>query len=149
MAPLVVQVVDRDQRPLEGAEVVFRFPLNGPSATFPGGKTSLTVRTSGSGQAPALNWMANGQVGTFEVHVNATYGNQVGETTLSMENVTRIADVRKTAKHESLWSHRWFKIAVIGGAAAAIGIGVFLATRGKSGSTVTINPGPPNVGAPH
>jgi hypothetical protein len=92
--------------------------------------------------------MANGQVGTFEVHVNATYGNQVGETTLSMENVTRIADAKKTAKHESLWSHRWFKIAVIGGAAAAVGIGVFLATRGKSGSTVTINPGPPNVGAP-
>jgi hypothetical protein len=149
MAPLVVQVVDQNQRPLEGAEVVFRFPLNGPSATFAGGKTSLTVRTSGTGQAPALNWMANGQVGTFEVHVNATYGNQVGETTLSMENVTRIDEAKKTAKHESLWSHRWFKIAVIGGAAAAIGIGVYLATRGgKSGSTVTINPGPPNVGAP-
>jgi hypothetical protein len=149
MAPLVVQVVDQNQRPLEGAEVVFRFPLNGPSASFPGGKTSLTVRTSGTGQAPALNWMANAQVGTFEVHVNATYGNQVGETTLSMENVTRIDEAKKTAKHESLWSHRWFKIAVIGGAAAAIGIGVFLATRGgKSGSTVTINPGPPNVGAP-
>lgn len=148
MAPLVVQVLDQNERPVEGAEVVFRFPLNGPSATFPGGKTSLTVRTSGTGQAPALNWMANGQVGNFQVHVNATYGNQVGETTLSMENVTRVADVARKTKHESLWSHRWFKIAVIGGAAAAVGIGVFLATRGKSGSTVTINPGSPGVGAP-
>jgi hypothetical protein len=149
MAPLVVQVLDQNERPVEGAQVVFRFPLNGASATFPGGKNSLTVRTSGTGQAPALNWMANGQVGTFEVHVNATYGNQVGEATLSMENVTRIADVPKKAKHESLWSHRWFKIAVIGGAAAAIGIGVYLATRGgKSGSSVTINPGSPTVGAP-
>jgi hypothetical protein len=149
MAPLVIQVLDQNERPVEGAQVVFRFPLNGASATFPGGKNSLTVRTGGTGQAPALNWMANGQVGTFEVHVNATYGNQVGETTLSMENVTRIADVPKKGKHESLWSHRWFKIAVIGGAAAAIGIGVFLATRGgKSGSAVTINPGSPTVGAP-
>lgn len=148
MAPLVVQVVDQNERPLEGAEVVFRFPINGPSATFPGGKSSLTVRTSGTGQAPALNWMANGQVGTFEVHVNASYGNQVGEITFPMSNVTRISDEKKTAKHESLWSHRWFKIAVIGGA-AAIAIGIVLATRGgKSGSTVTINPGPPNVGAP-
>ncbi len=149
MAPLVVQVLDQNERPLEGAEVVFRFPLNGASATFPGGKNSITVRTSGTGQAPALNWMANGQVGTFEVHVNATYGNQVGETTLSMENVTRITVAPKKGKRESLWSHRWFKIAVIGGAAAAIGIGVYLATRGgKSGSSVTINPGSPTVGAP-
>jgi hypothetical protein len=150
MAPLVVQVVDQNERPMEGAEVVFRFPLNGPSATFPGGKTSLTVRTNGNGQAPALNWMANGQVGTFQVHVNATYGNQVGEVTFPMTNVTRITEEQKKTQHKSLWSKRWFKIAVIGGAAAAIGIGVFLATRGgsKSGSTVTINPGAPNVGAP-
>jgi len=151
MAPLVVQVVDQNERPMESAEVIFRFPLNGPSATFPGGKNSLTVRTNGNGQAPALNWMANGEVGTFQVHVNASYGNQVGEVTFPMSNVARIADQKKNFKHESLWSHRWFKIAVIGGAAAAIGIGVFLATRGggsKSGPTVTINPGSPTVGAP-
>jgi hypothetical protein len=150
MAPLVIQVLDQNERPVEGAEVVFRFPLNGPSAAFPGGKNSLTVRTSGTGQAPALNWMANGQVGTFQVHVNASYGNQVGEVTFPMSNVTRIADEKKNAKHESLWSHRWFKIAVIGGGAAVIGIVILLATRGgsKSGSTVTINPGTSTVGAP-
>jgi hypothetical protein len=151
MAPLVVQVVDQNERAMEGAEVVFRFPLNGPSATFPGGKTSITVRTNTGGQAQAVNWMANGQVGSFEVHVTASYGNQVGETTVMMANVTRITeDEKKKSKNESLWSHRWFKIAVIGGAAAAVGIGVFLATRGgsKSGSTVTINPGSPGVGAP-
>ena len=28
MAPLVVQVVDQNERAMEGAEVVFRFPLN-------------------------------------------------------------------------------------------------------------------------
>jgi hypothetical protein len=150
MAPLVVQVLDQNERPVESAEVIFRFPLNGPSATFPGGKTSLTVRTNGNGQAPALNWMANGQVGTFQVHVNASYGNQVGEATFPMSNVTRVTEQAKKGKKESLWSHRWFKIAVIGGAALAIGLGVYLGTRGgsKSGSTVTINPQPPSVGAP-
>jgi hypothetical protein len=152
MAPLVVQVVDQNERPMEGAEVVFRFPISGPSAAFPGGKTSVTARTNGGGQATAVNWMANGQVGTFTVHVNASYGNQVGEATLSMTNATRVVAEAKKTTAKSLWSHRWFKIAVIGGAAAAIGIGVFLATRGGgskgSGSTVTINPGPPTVGAP-
>ncbi len=153
MAPLVVQVLDQNERPLEGAEVVFRFPISGPGASFGGGKSSATVRTNGVGQAAALNWMANGQVGTFQVHVNASYGNQVGETTVSMTNVTRIVEGAKKTKTASLWSHRWFKVAVIGGAAVAIGLGVYFGTRGGggstgSGSTVTINPGSPTVGGP-
>jgi hypothetical protein len=155
MAPLVVEVLDRNERAVEGAEVIFRFPISGPSATFPGGKTSVTVRTNGTGQAAALNWMANGQTGTFQVHVNASYGNQVGEATLSMTNATRVNEEKqaKAAKGESLWSHRWFKIAVIGGAALAVGLGVYFATRGGggksgSGSTVTITPGSPGVSGP-
>ena len=154
MAPLVVQVLDRNERALEGAEVVFRFPITGPGAAFPGGKSSLTVRTNGVGQAPAVNWMANGQAGTFQVHVNASYGNQVGETTVSMTNVTRIVDGGTSVasqKKESLWSHRWFKIAVIGGVAVAVGLGVYFGTRGggkSSGSTVGISTGPPTVTNP-
>src|SRR5271155_3677102 len=69
MAPLVVQVLDQNDRPVEGAEVVFRFPLNGPGAAFAGGKTSQTFRTNGTGEAAAVNWMANNEVGAFEVHV--------------------------------------------------------------------------------
>jgi hypothetical protein len=85
--------------------------------------------------------------------VNATYGNQVGETTVSMSNVAHIVNQGKRAgSHESLWSHRWFKVAVIGGAALAVGLGVYFGTRGggsKSGPTVTISPGgTPGVGAP-
>jgi hypothetical protein len=150
MAPLVVQVVDQNERAMEGAQVVFRFPLSGPGATFSGGKTAVTVRTNGTGQAAALNWMANGQAGTFQIHVNASYGNQIGETTVSMTNVTRIEatshTTSSTAKAKSLWSHWWFKAAVIGGV-AAIGIGVYLATKGgsKSGSTVTVAPGSPTI----
>jgi hypothetical protein len=146
MAPLVVQVEDQEDRAMEGAEVVFRFPLDGPSATFTGGKSSSTVRTNGVGQAAATNWMANGQVGTFEVHVTATYGNQVGETTLKMTNVTRIEEAQQQKKSSgSLWSHTWFKIAVIGGAAVAIAAGVYFGTRGggKSASTVGVSPGGP------
>jgi hypothetical protein len=152
MAPLVVQVTDRDARPLESAEVVFRFPVTGPGAAFAGGRTSQTVRTNAEGQAAAINWMANGQVGRFQVHVTATYGNQVGEATLSMTNVTRVVEEKQKSKASGWWSHRWVKVAVIGGAAAAIGIGVFLATRGGSKSsgtsTITIAPGSPTIGAP-
>jgi hypothetical protein len=149
MAPLVVQVVDQNERAMEGAEVVFRFPLNPPNASFLDGKTSITVRTNGGGQAAAVNWMASG-VGTFQVHVNATYGNEVGETTVSMTNVNRIVNEARKTKNPSLWSHTWFKIAVIGGAAVAVGLAVYLGTRGgsKSGTTVGVSTGPPTVTNP-
>jgi hypothetical protein len=152
MAPLVVQVTDREERPVETAEVVFRFPVSGPGATFAGAKTSITVRTNSEGQAAAVNWMANGQTGKFPVHVTATYGNQVGETTLTMINVTRVVPEKPKSAAAGWWSHGWVKIAVIGGVAAAVGLGVYFGTRGgskNSGSTVTIGPGgSTTVGAP-
>lgn len=153
MASLVVQVLDQNDRPVEGADVVFRFPLNGPGATFTGGKTSQTARTNGTGEVAAVNWMANGEVGTFEVHVTATYGNEIGETTLKMSNVTRIVEGAKKSSKQSHWySPTWVKIAIIGGVAGAVA-GIVLATRGGGHSTggtvpVTITPGPPAVGQP-
>ena len=154
MAPLVIQVLDQNDRPVEGAEVVFRFPLNGPGATFRGGNTSQTVRTDGRGQAAAMNWMANNQVGTFTVRVTAAYGNQLGETTVTMTNATRIVeDGKKGRKQPSWYSSKWVKIALIAGGAATVA-GIVLATRGGGGSSsaappITITPGSPTVGGPH
>jgi hypothetical protein len=159
MAPLVVEVLDQNDRPVEGAEVVFRFPINGPGATFPGGKTSQTVRTNSQGQAAAMNWLANDQVGRFDVHVNASYGNQVGETTFQMSNAAKV--VQKPGNNgfsrekHSWFSPTWVKVAIIAGG-AALAVGIVLATRGGGSAattatspTVTITPGPPTVGAPH
>jgi hypothetical protein len=155
MSPLVVQVLDQNDRPVEGAEVVFRFPLNGPGATFRGGNTSQTVRTNGQGQAAAMNWTANNQVGSFDVRVTAAYGNQLGETTVSMTNVTRIVeDGKKGQKQTSWYSSKWVKIGIIAGGAAIVA-GVVLATRGGSSAAstttppITITPGSPTVGGPH
>jgi hypothetical protein len=154
MAPLVIQILDQNDRPVEGAEVVFRFPLNGPGAAFQSGKTSQTVRSNGTGEAAAVNWMANNEVGTFEIHVTATYGNEVGETTIKMSNVTRIVEsAKKGAKQAHWYSPTWVKVALIGGAAGAV-VGIILATRGgghsSTGGTVpiTVTPGPPTVGQP-
>lgn len=156
MAPLVIEVLDQNDRPVEGAEVVFRFPIRGPSATFSDGKTSRTVRTNGQGQAAAMNWTANNETGSFQVHVTATYGNQTGELDVPMSNANRVVEVsnKQTAKHGGWWSPTWVKAAIIGGT-AALAAGVFLATRGggsKSAAaaptTVTITPGSPTIGGP-
>jgi len=155
MAPLVIEVLDQDDRPVENAEVTFRFPLNGPGAAFPEGKTSQTVRTNGQGQAAAMNWVSNNQTGNFDVHVTAAYGNQVGEITVPMSNVSRIVEDRNrpTVKRVGWWSPTWVKAAIIGGT-VALAAGVFLATRGggssaSSSPTVTITPGSPTIGGPH
>src|ERR1700719_2006536 len=136
MAPLVVQVLDQNDRPVEGAEVVFRFPLNGPGATFRGGNNSQTVHTNGQGQAAAMNWTANG-VGTFSFRVTASYGNQLGETTVSMTNVTRVVEGKTKGRKPTGWySPKWVKIALVAGGAGIVA-GVILATRGGASTSAS------------
>lgn len=152
MAPLVVEVLDLQDRPIEGAEVIFRFPLRGPSAVFADQRPVTTVRTNGQGEAAATGWAANNEVGSFQVHVTAHYGNQMGETTLTMSNVERVRteDVGRIGKRKSLWSSKWFKIGLIAGG-AGLAVGIVLATRGGGGTsatTITVSPGSPGVGGP-
>jgi hypothetical protein len=152
MAPLVVEILDLQDRPIEGADVVFRFPLRGPSAVFADQKSAKTVRSNGQGEAAATGWTANNELGTFQVHVTATYGNQVGETTITMSNVARSRDAQmsKIGGRKSLWSSKWFKIGLIAGG-AGLAAGIVLATRGGGGATnrtITVTPGSPSVGGP-
>lgn len=147
MSPLVVQVLDQNLRPVEGAQVVFRFPIQGPGAEFPGGQSSQTARTNADGQASAVGWVANKQLGNFQVHINASMANQLGEAVITMTNANKIVEGVKE-KHKSFWSSKWAKISIIA-AAAGITAGVVLATRGGGGTTtVTASPGAPTVGGP-
>ena len=150
MAPLVIQVLDQNDLPVEGADVIVRFPLSGPSALFPDQKNAGTFRTNADGQAGAVGWMANNQVGTFKVQVTATRGGEQGSATVSMTNVTRITEADKT-RQKKWWSTRWGKIAIVAGA-AGVAVAVILATRGGSSSpkvvVVTGTPGSPTIGGP-
>jgi hypothetical protein len=151
MTPLVVQVLDQNSRPVEGAQVIFRFPLNGPSAEFPNKQTSQTVRTNADGQAAAVGWVANREVGSFQVQVTATRGNELGSVSMTMTNANRIVGAGGAKdKHKSVWSSKWTKIAIVAGAAGAVA-GIVLATRSGNGggTTVTASPGSPTIGGPH
>lgn len=148
MAPLVVDVLDQNGRPVEGAAVVFRFPIKGPSASFSNGEKAKTVRTNADGQAAAVDWMANGEVGKFQIRVNASRGNELGEVVISMTNVNRITEESKKSKgKKSVWSSRWVKIGIVAGAAGAVA-GIVLATRGGSTPSVSASPGTPTIGGP-
>jgi hypothetical protein len=149
MVPLVVQVVDQSDLPVDGANVIFRFPLDGPGASFANQKNAQTFRTNADGQAAATGWTANGKVGTFQVQVTASRGNELGSVTISMTNVTRIVGTAQT--HEKhWWSSKWAKIGIAAGAAGVI-VAIILATRGsgsKSPTVITATPGSPTIEAP-
>jgi len=149
MAPVVIEVRDQNDRPVEGADVIFRFPPEGPGATFPDHKYSQKARSNAQGQAAATGWMANNQTGSFKIHVTATFIEQMGEATLSLTNATRVVENAKK-KHEAKpwWSSRWAKIGIIAGAAGLV-TGIVLATTGSNGSpNVTISTGSPTIGGP-
>jgi hypothetical protein len=144
MAPLVVQILDRNSRPIEGAQVTFRFPSKGPSATFADGQNSMTVRSNADGQAAAAGWKSNGQEGSFEVRVSASWEDDFGEATVRMTNAAKVVTDTRT-RRRGWWSSRWIKIGAVAGAVTAI----ILLTRGSGGeSTITISPGSPTFGGP-
>lgn len=149
MAPLVVQVVDQNYQPVEGASVVFRFPLEGPSASFPGEKNAQTYRTNADGQAAATGWAANGKVGTFQVQVTASRDNELGSVTISMTNVTRIVDTGKIAR-KHWYSSKWTKIGIAVVAAGIVTAIVLVNRSSSSHSTpvITATPGSPTIGGP-
>ena len=147
MAPVVVEVRDQNDRPVESAEVTFRFPPSGPSAYFPGPKLAQTVRTNVQGQAAATGWTANGQPGPLRISATALYGNQMGKAAISMTNVTRITDeMLKEQKKERHWWQSWKWWTVILAGAAGAGVGIYYGVRDSGPApvatpTVTISPG--------
>ena len=146
MTPLAVQILDRNDLPVEGATVIFRFPINGASATFADSQTSQTVRTNASGQARATGWIANKQAGTFAVQVTATRGADQGLGTITMTNVTRIL-TEKERPRKHWWSSKWAKIAYVAGAGAIAGA-IVMKNRGPGPTIIQGVPGSPTIGGP-
>jgi hypothetical protein len=143
--PPVVEVRDRDDRPVEAATVVFRLPANGPGGFFPDQQLSKTVLTNVQGQAMASGLIPNQSTGRFKIHVTATAGNRTVETDITQTNTGKqFAPSGIETVHKKM---TWWKWTIIGGAAAGLTIGIILATRGGSSPpTITITPGPVTIG---
>lgn len=137
----VVEVRDENDRPVEGATVIFRLPPSGPGGSFPGNSLTMTVRTNAQGQAGASGFVPNDQQGRFDLHVTASLQNGIGEATISQTNSLSSLSLLPPVKAKTpIFRNKYLYI----GAGAAIGVGIALAlTLGHSNSTkqVTIAPG--------
>lgn len=146
----IVEVRDDNDRPVDGATVVFRLPPDGPSGYFPGEQLSKMVKTSGQGQAVASGFVPNRVAGRLKIHVTATIGNKMGEIDIPQTNAGSAYAMTGEKTHHKM---AWWKWAAIGGGVAAVA-GIIILTRGGSSSstssatvpTITINPGPVTIG---
>jgi len=156
---ITVEVEDRNNQPVEGANVTFTAPLDGPTVAFAGGSQSFTVATDSNGKASASG-TAGSFEGAFEYKVTAMYYGQTVNTTVKQTNSANApANAQRTAaaapESTPHKSRKTVIILVAVAAAAAVGLGAGLAghkgssnSGSQSGTTIGEGSGG-TVGAPH
>jgi ELWxxDGT repeat protein len=70
-SPLVVQVLDQFDEPMEDVPVTFTAPASGASATFSNDSNTITVMTGSNGQASSSALSANTVAGSYQVQVTS------------------------------------------------------------------------------
>jgi hypothetical protein len=128
----VVEVHDRNRRPVAGALVIFTAPQSGPGAVFNGAQT-LTVTTDSAGRAVAAGFQPNSTVGEFQIQVEAKFEGRTGRAVIHQRNVSKA----------KFWN--WKTITIVAAIIAGVTIGLVVSRSGGNNG-VGISVGPPVVG---
>jgi hypothetical protein len=153
----IVEVLDRNNLPVAGAEVLFTSPHKGPSVTFLNGSRSMTIVTDAKGRAAPVG-LKPLTVGKFQISVSASFRSQRATASIPMTNVMTTAATTGAGPRsgKSKVSPAMIGVLVGVGAAAAVGIGVGLGSHHGSSSSTAATPtatigvvGGSSVGAPH
>ncbi len=98
----VVQVEDKNRKPVAGAYVEFDTPSNGAGATFANGSTHFATTTNSDGLATASGLRNNSVAGSFSIVVHVSYqGQSIGELSIHQTNVTKkVANISNTLQNE-------------------------------------------------
>lgn len=146
--PPVVEVRDANDFPVAGAQVTFRTPETGPSATFEGDRHEYTNNTDSKGQASAGPMKPNRLEGSFSIQVIAKAGDRSATAVIRQRNSDREYSMggAPTTRRRSFWSrHKWLLTGMIAGSGA--GLGYYFATRDTSSKAV-LQPGSVVIGGP-
>jgi len=86
----VVQVQDRNHKPVAGAYVEFDTPNSGAGALFANGTTHFSSTTNADGMATASGLHNNGVAGPFIISVHVSFqGQSVGEAAIRQTNIPK------------------------------------------------------------
>lgn len=143
----VVEIRDRNNRPVAGAVVLFEAPRNGASGTFIGGSRTLRVSTDAQGRAAGQGFRPNHSAGNFNLQITASFQGATATASIHMSNVVAAGAAvgAGAAVHAKL-----IGILIGVGAAAAAGT-AYAVTHSGSSSTpaappTTISAGTGTVG---
>ncbi len=143
----IVEVRDKNNRPIAGAAVLFAAPGEGPSGTFTGGSSALRVTTDAQGHATGQGFQPNTVQGEFSMNVTVTVGDVTQTVAIHMKN---IGGASSNFLH--LGAHgKLIAIVATVGAAAAAGTIAAVKSGGGGGSSpsavpTTISAGTGTVG---
>ena len=159
----IVRVVDRNDRPVAGAAVMFLLPQNGAGGVFSGGTKTLNVITNQQGLAAARGLQLNSVAGEFQIRVVASYEGQTASTVVSQTNSLGAAAGSGAGAGAGAAGGGMSTGAIVGivaaVAGAAVGLAVGLGGGGSGGSgggtppvpgptTIGVTLGSPTVGTP-
>lgn len=146
---LVVEVLDDNGKPVQGATVVFRLPASGPGGTFANGLTTDVVQTGADGRASATGVRWSKTPGQFEIRVAAAKG-QLRASAVSAHRVLAPAMDSPAAALSSGRSRRKIVLIVAGIAAGSAAAGLAVGRRappaaGTSQPAAALSVGTPTI----
>ncbi len=141
----IVRVVDRNNRPVAGAAVLFLLPQSGAGGSFSGGAKVLNVITNQQGVAAARGLQLNTVVGEFQIRVTASYQGQTATAAIAQTNSAAAAGAAGAGGAAAGAGGGLSTGAVVGIVAAVAGaaIGVALGVGGGGGGPAPVTGPPP------
>lgn len=128
----VVEVRDRNNKPVAGVLLTFSLPKTGASGAFVDGSQVTTVTTDQVGQA-SVTFQPNSVAGSYNVEVNGNVNGQAVSGQIAQTNVAAAAGVSGATIG--------IIAAVAAGAAVGIGLGLANNNGSSSGGGSTTTPG--------
>ena len=138
-SPIILLVMDQQNRPVPGATVVIGLPTTGPGANFIQPRSANQFDTDALGKTAIDGLRANRLAGPYQITATASFGGETATTT-----------IKETNTPPPFFSRHKKKLIVLGVVCAAV-VTPVLALRkppSPSASITTISPVGP-VGPPH
>lgn len=133
----VVEVRDRNNKPLAGVAVTFKLPTSGPSGSFSNGLQTFTTTTDANGRAVGQGLKPNSNAGQVRIEVEAQQGGRVARAVINGKNVRGFKFPLKASVTTGVVA-----------AAAAAAIAVAVTRSGSTGSSGTgVSVGAPTIGS--
>jgi hypothetical protein len=144
-----VEVRDSSGRLVEGAQVTFSLPVQGPGAFFANGSKTQRAVTGSSGRAATSGLTPNHIEGRFNVRVRAELNGKSATAVVSQSNTSAGGITPETPERKS---KKWIILGLLGGGVAGGAFAFAGRSGGSSASSLppptTINLGQITVGGP-